>query len=328
MIDSASTLRTTAYKPRLACFAALGSIWVFVLVTLGAFTTSIAAGMAFPDWPLSNGSINPQGWLQDITMFAEHSHRLSGMLMGLISIGLTSWLWRREERAWLRWLGLAVLATIIFQGFLGGFRVLLNNWQIPGMTMSVGEALRIPHGILAQITVCLLFGIALGSSKTWIENKVPVSCSLRRLGTISCALVLLQLVIAVTMRHNYAGLAIPTFPYSTPQGDLLPALWDFRVAIHFAHRAMAVVLGVTLVSFAWKIRADRGSSTLMHIGAVALVVLLAVQIALGAEIIWRLRQPQVTTTHVLVGSLILALTFSLNLLAHRDVIEGETQASP
>ncbi len=305
----------------------MGSVWVFVLVTLGAFTTSISAGMAFPDWPLSNGSINPQGWLQDIMLFAEHSHRLSGMIMGLISIGLAVWLWRREERAWVRWLGVGVLGIIVLQGFIGGFRVLLNGWQVPGMAMSVGELLRIPHGILAQITVCLLFAIAIASSKAWMETKVPVDCSLRRFGAISCALVLLQLVIAVTMRHNYAGLAIPSFPHANAQGDWLPALWGFRVAIAFAHRAMALVLAVVLVLFSWKILRDSGSTGLMRGGAVLLVVLLVMQILLGAGVIWTLRQPRLTTAPVLVGSLVLALTFSISLFAPREVIEGKTPVS-
>ena len=75
--------RTSTYKPGLAWFAALGSAWVFVLVALGAFTTSIGAGMAFADWPLSNGSVNPHGWLTEIDKFAEHSHRLSATMMGL-----------------------------------------------------------------------------------------------------------------------------------------------------------------------------------------------------------------------------------------------------
>ena len=43
--------RTPHYKAGLAWFAALGSVWVFLLVALGAFTTTIGAGMAFPDWP-------------------------------------------------------------------------------------------------------------------------------------------------------------------------------------------------------------------------------------------------------------------------------------
>ena len=70
------------YSAALAVFAILGSLWVFVLVTLGAFTTTINAGMAFADWPLSNGSVNPNGWLTNISMFAEHSHRLSATTMG------------------------------------------------------------------------------------------------------------------------------------------------------------------------------------------------------------------------------------------------------
>src|SRR5437016_3310729 len=102
MAVASRSSRNSLHKPGLAAFTAIGSAWVFVLVTLGAFTSSIGAGMAFPDWPLSNGSINPHGWLVNISMFAEHSHRLSGMMMGLITIGIVIWLHRCEERAWLR----------------------------------------------------------------------------------------------------------------------------------------------------------------------------------------------------------------------------------
>ena len=92
MAAESGVRRTTIHQPALAAFATAGSVWVFLLVTLGAFTTSINAGMAFPDWPLSNGSINPEGWLSDLSMFAEHSHRLTGAVMGLITMGLAFWL--------------------------------------------------------------------------------------------------------------------------------------------------------------------------------------------------------------------------------------------
>src|SRR3954470_11209256 len=94
--------RTNTHKPGLAIFAGLASLWVFVLVTLGAFTTSIGAGMAFPDWPLSNGSLNPIGWLDNLSYFAEHSHRLSAGVMSTVTIVLAVWIWRVETRAWLR----------------------------------------------------------------------------------------------------------------------------------------------------------------------------------------------------------------------------------
>lgn len=317
--------RTSAHKPALAVFAAIGSIWVFLLVTLGAFTTSIGAGMVFADWPLSNGSINPEGWLTDIAMFAEHSHRLTGMMMGFITIGLALWLWRREERRWLRILGGWAVVIVIFQGILGGKRVTLDAIAVPGFEMSLGQMLRIPHGILAHVYVCLLIAIAVACSRAWIARAVPVSDTVRRLGVVCCALVIAQLVIAATMRHNGAGLAIYTFPYSTTDGHWLPAAWDFRVAIHFAHRAMAAVLAIALTWFAWLVQRDRASTPAMRAMAAALVALLVVQILLGAQIIWTMRKPDVTTGHVVVGALTLALTFWLTWIAHRDRLEARAQ---
>ena len=316
--------RTTIHKPALAFFATLGSVWVFVLVTLGAFTTSINAGMAFPDWPLSNGSINPEGWLHNISMFAEHSHRLTGMIMGFVTIALVVWLWRTEQRGWLRRLGVWAFGLVLLQGIIGGTRVLLNEVNVPWFQMSLGEILRIPHGILAQVYVCLLIAIAAACTRHWIERTVPVGNAVRRAGITCCALLFVQLTIAATMRHNNAGLVIPSFPFSTPPpGNLwLPAVWDFRIAIHFAHRVMAGVLAVALTWFAWQIRRDRAAPLAMRAGASALISLMVLQILLGAEIIWTLRRPDVTTSHVVVGALTLAVTFWLTWVAHRDQIEG------
>ena len=96
--------RTAAHKPALALFTAVAAGWVFVLVTLGAFTTSIGAGMAFQDWPLSNGSLNPHGWLHNLAMFAEHSHRLSAGLMTILTISLAVWVWRTRPRPLRPWI--------------------------------------------------------------------------------------------------------------------------------------------------------------------------------------------------------------------------------
>ena len=323
----ATASRHTAHQPALAWFATIGSLWVFVLVTLGAFTTSIGAGMAFPDWPLSNGSVNPHGWLEDLAMFAEHSHRLSGSLMGLITIALTLWLWRREPRRWLRQLGWAALAIVIVQGLIGGKRVLLDSLAVPGFEMTLGQMLRIPHGILAHLYVCILFAIAMALTRTWRETAIPVRPNLRWAGVTCTLLLVVQLAIAATMRHNFAGLVIPTFPYSNAEGDWLPSDWNFLVGIHFAHRVMAAVLTVTLSWFAVKLWRDPGATLLMRCGASLLVSLLALQILLGAHIIWQLREPHVTTAHVVVGALLLAVTFTLTWLAHRDLIEESTPAA-
>lgn len=320
---SASKLRRThTYKPALAWFAAIGAVWVFVLVTLGAFTTSIGAGMVFPDWPLSNGSLNPEGWLNDLAMFAEHSHRLTGMLMGFITISLAVWLHLGEGRGWVRKLGWWALGIVVIQGLIGGQRVRLDALEVPGFEMSLGQMLRIPHGVLAHVYVGLLIVIALALSRRWLEaSPLPVSSRTRVLGLWCVGLLLVQLIIAAVMRHNYAGLAIPTFPWSTPEGDLLPQTWNFRVTVHFLHRVMAVILSVALVWFAIELHRDRAVTKLMRSGAVLLIAALILQIGLGAKIIWTMRNAHMTTGHVVIGALLLATATWLTTFAYRDKIE-------
>ena len=124
------------------------------------------------------------------------------------------------------------------------------------------------------------------------------------------------------VRHSFAGLSIPTFPWSTPAGGLLPPEWDFRVGIQFAHRAMACVIAVAVLLYAVAVWRDRGAPLGMRAGATALVGLVAFQILLGGAIIRTYRSASVTTGHVLVGALTLATAFWLTWLAHRDAIEG------
>jgi cytochrome c oxidase assembly protein subunit 15 len=321
MATTLDTTRSPGHKPLLAAFSALAAGWVFVLVSLGAFTTTIGAGMAFPDWPLSNGSLNPSGWLTHLDMFAEHSHRLSAGVMTILTCILALWMWRVESRPWLRRLSYFAVALVVAQAVLGGLRVLLDRYQVAAVDTSVGQLLAMLHACLAQAFACALIAVAVSCSKAWIAGPVPVGAGTRRIGTVCCALFFLQLGIAAVMRHSFAGLAIPTFPLSTPGGNLLPAAWDFRVGIQFAHRVMACVIAVAVAVFAVAVWRDRGSSLAMRAGASALVSLVAFQILLGALIIFTYRAVAVTTGHVLVGALTLATAFWITWLAHRDEIE-------
>ena len=125
------------------------SIWVFILVSLGAFTTSIGAGMAFPDWPLSNGSLNPIGWLDNLSMFAEHAHRLSAGIMATLTIVLAFWIHRVDERRWLRRASVLAVVLVLAQAIVGGLRVLLEQHQVSMLNTSVGrlfaDAARLPR---------------------------------------------------------------------------------------------------------------------------------------------------------------------------------------
>ncbi|HEY5227466.1 MAG TPA: COX15/CtaA family protein [Opitutaceae bacterium] len=322
MANAPTSTRSRGHKPGLAAFSAIAATWVFVLVTLGAFTTTIGAGMAFQDWPLSNGSLNPDGWLSNIAMFAEHSHRLSAGLMTTLTVILALWMWRGEERAWLRRLSYFAVALVFAQAVVGGLRVLLDHIQVESIGTSVGRLFAMLHACLAQAFVCTLIAIAVACSRGWISRSVPVGAGVRKAGFACCVLLFVQLGIAAVMRHSFAGLAIPTFPWSTPGGGLLPANWDFRIGIHFAHRVMACVITVAVAIFVVALWRDRGTPLALRSGGSALVSLLAMQIFLGAAIIRTQRNPAVTTGHVLVGALTLATAFWLTWSVNRDRIEG------
>ena len=198
--------RTNLYKPALTWFAAFGTFWVFVLVILGAFTTSIGAGMVFADWPLSNGSLNPPGWMDDLAMFAEHSHRLSAGVMSAVTIILAVWIWRGEQRAWLRRLAIFAVGLVLVQALVGGLRVLLDHQHVEMVDTSVGRLFAMLHACLAQLFVCTLIAITVSCTRGWINGGSIVHDSVRRAGVVCCALRFVQLGIAAVMRHSFAGL--------------------------------------------------------------------------------------------------------------------------
>ena len=69
---------------------------LFVLIMIGGHTTTSGAGMAFPDWPLSHGSLNPNGWWENFMQRLEHGHRLTAETVGLLIGVLCAWVWRSK----------------------------------------------------------------------------------------------------------------------------------------------------------------------------------------------------------------------------------------
>lgn len=317
--------RTPGYHPGLAWFSTIGFVWIFIIIYKGAFTTSIGAGMIFPDWPLSNGSLNPQGWLHDQDMLAEHGHRLAAGVMTILSTILAVWLHRTESRAWLRKLGWAAFALVFFQAFVGGLRVLLDHLHVEMVNTSVGRLFAMAHACLAQLFLCTVAAVAIACSRPWIERRAGLRASpsegLRRLTLICLALLFVQLAVAAVMRHSFAGMAIPTFPHSTPDGAWLPAAWDFRVGIQFTHRVLAVVLTGALLTLAVAIWRSAAVPSAMRLGAGVLLLCLALQIFLGAATVLSGRSPYYATWHVIVGATLLVATFAITWILHRDAIE-------
>ena len=94
---------------------------VFVTILLvwwGTATTTKVAGMAFSDWPLSMGSVNPPGWLQHAAPFLEHSHRLLATLVWWMTFALFALCFVRSWKAALGLFGILGWLMLIIGLFI------------------------------------------------------------------------------------------------------------------------------------------------------------------------------------------------------------------
>jgi cytochrome c oxidase assembly protein subunit 15 len=168
------------------------------LLLLGGLVTSSRAGLAVPDWP---GTYGGNMFLYPISLMAsekhvylEHSHRLFGTLVGMASISLLVFALRFEARAWMKvWAG-AILALVVVQGLLGGFRVTESS-----------TGLALAHGVLGQVVFLLMAMFAAYTTDAYVagpSNPDPLDRKRRAFATALLHSLLLQLALGAAYRHT------------------------------------------------------------------------------------------------------------------------------
>jgi len=332
----------TTDNPWLARFALATALATLVLVCFGGLVTSHNAGMAVPDWPNTFG-YNPflfpiSRWVGGV--FYEHTHRLVASGVGLLTTILAVWLWLRESRRWLRWLGIAAFLAVVLQGVLGGLRVVLFK-----------DELGIFHATLGQLFFVLTCSIALFTSRWWVKAENMPSdgaCpkNLRRWFLLATLLILGQLMLGATMRHQHAGLAIPDFP--TAYGRLWPAtdadsiarynqnrvettavnpITAFQIVLQMAHRIVALAIFCLVVFATGLTRRQLGWQNPLFIMALTWFGLVMFQMFLGAATIWTGKSADVATAHVACGALALMTGTLLSIVSFRVHAPAKRQAN-
>ena len=304
------------YNPALFWFAVLNAVVTFLLIGLGGLVTSHEAGMSVPDWPTSYGynmfALPIKLWTG--MAFFEHTHRLLASGVGLLTTILAVWLWLKDPRQWLQWLGIGAFLLVIVQGILGGLRV---RWQL--------DWLGVPHGAVAQAFLVLTAAIALFTSRWWLEpaDKKPAAVprGLRRHVLYVTILIFVQLLIAATMRHQHAGLAIWDFPAAhgqiwpdtsaaaiadynahRPPGLVGKPITAFQVNLQMIHRLVAYAIFLGVIAAAFLAKKKLGKTDGLTKFAWGWLALLTVQIGLGAWTVWSNKAADVTTLHVMAGA--------------------------
>jgi heme a synthase len=228
----------------------------------------------------------------------------------------------------MRVLGWTALGAVILQGVLGGLRVTLYKDEIG-----------IFHATLAQVFFVFMSAIALFTTRWWKQlpnTSTTAAGSLRMSYLAITTMVLCQLVLGATMRHQHAGLAIPDFP--TAYGKWWPAtdpesiiaynqrrvevthnksVTAGQVNLQMAHRVLAVLISaavfVAMIATIRRLRWSNPLSTLVAVWG----GLIALQFLLGAATVLTNKSADIATAHVVIGALSLLNGVVLSVVSFR-----------
>lgn len=292
--------RTAPPSTRLRALTALTLFLTFDLIVFGAFTRLSDSGLGCPDWPgcyaeatpwaaheeiRAAQSAQPTGPVTFSKAWIEMIHRYLAMTVGaliLLSCAL-SWRWRAQVPQGWKW-PLATLVWVLVQGLFGKYTV----------TLKLYPAIVTLH-LMGGVTLLALLVV---QHERYLAMPVAVSTALRRGLWLVLGLLAVQVALGGWVSTNYAVLACRGFPTCNGQwwpdmdaghgftvlrelgragsGEYLPA--NALVAIHMAHRLMAVVVLAALLSLALACWRSGGA---MQRTAVWLLGLSTLQLATG-----------------------------------------------
>ena len=276
------------------------AVSVFLLLVAGALVTSTGSGLAVPDWPLSYGKLMPP---MVGGILYEHGHRLiAATVATMVGLQILVLGFGRTDRTTFR-LGLAAFAAILGQAVLGGMTVL---FLLPPAVSS-------SHAGLAQIVFALTATIALRTSRFWSRFSEqapratvdPASLSKAfRFALLAAGASYVQILLGAIVRHTGAGLAIPDWPLSFDKVVPTGADWAASgVLAHFAHRTFAWVVVALVVAAALALGKIRGVEGFRRLSTIWLV-LLTLQVTLGATSVWTSKAVAITAAHLAAGGLL------------------------
>lgn len=269
------------------------AIATLLLMAVGSATRVMNAGLACPDWPLCYGQLIPSRYM-NLQVFLEWFHRLDAALIGLSAIALTilCWWYRFFLPRWLLWASLFALATIVFQGILGGLTVTqLLRFDI--VTAHLGTAL---------LFFCTL--IVMASSLIPYRGTTAVG-NLPFFGLIATSFVYGQSVLGGLVASQWSVHQC----FGTSQ---LCAMMNTHIIGVFPPTLATLILAVMV----WRTPALHPLLRKLSLVAASLITL---QILLGiATFKLHLQVEPLTVTHQAVGATLLGVLVAFTTLAIRD----------
>ena len=257
-----------------------------VLVALGGFVRAMEAGLGCPDWPTCHGSLNPPSSLRYGALklaWIEHSHRLwAALLIALIvALAVAAKLTRQPRN--IRLVSYWLVPAVLSQAVIGAFVVW---WKLDAQSV-----------VLHLAGAMTVLGLAVYVALRSLPLRAP-STALGPLPLVTLVVTIGQMLLGSAVTGWAAGLAYGTFP-SFNGRVLPPAVANTQQVLHVAHRFTAYLVAALVVAL--YVRA-RNAEPLVRRATLLAVVLVGVQIVLGALNVWFRLEAWSVTPHLAVGS--------------------------
>jgi len=319
---SPTTILLSHSQPRemlqVARFAWTALYWNVAVVLWGAYVRATGSGAGCGNrWPLCDGDL--VGASANGQTIVEFTHRITSVISLLVVTGLAVWCWRVTKKGdWARYSAVLAAALLANEALLGAALVLLKH---VGNDQSVGRIL----------FLCLHFGntllllATLSLTAAWLSNgsrSFTFISKWREVGSIGLGLVA-TMVMGIT--GAIAALADTLYPATSLFSSLAqdfsshtPALLRVRLL----HPAVAMV-GACYVL--WVILRSSIGRNRFSRSAIALIVLLFVQVGIGMTNVLVLAPVWMQIVHLFVGDAL----WILLVLASADLVleaakEGRT----
>ena len=288
--------------------ALITCVLALLVVVLGAYVRLSDAGLGCPDWPGCYGHLlgvpesvqeveqantaYPERAVETDKAWKEVIHRYFAGALGLLIVWLALLAWRNRIHP-RQAVGIPVflVALVVFQALLG-------MWTV---TLLLKPVIVMLHLLGGLAILSLLWWVYLGAGG--VQPGARQSAGRIALLWLGLGLLIGQIMLGGWTSANYAALACTDFPTCQgqwwPQADFregfvfwrgLGTNYEFgvldnpaRTAIHFSHRAMAVVVAVYWLALLALLLAGSRTGAALRAASVVTLLLLLAQLSLGVS---------------------------------------------